>query len=129
MRKILLNFPLSLLVLLAVAYLSFFKPSSGIELSSIPHLDKLVHMSMYFGLSFTLWLDLFRYKIVQPGLGWTIAFGLPCIIGGVFELIQDQFTTYRGGDWLDFLANCTGALIASLLMFFYVRAWFSKRNL
>ncbi len=129
MQKIVSKFPLSLLVLLVICYLSFFKPSGSLGISTIPHLDKLVHGSMYFGLSATLWFDLFRFKIVQPCWGWTIAFILPCFIGGLFELIQAHYTTYRGGDWFDFLANCAGALLASLLMFFFFRIWFEKRNL
>lgn len=129
MRKIVSNFPLSLFVLIVISYLSFFKPSGSLGLSSIPHLDKLVHGSMYFGLSATLWFDLFRFKIVQPCTSWTIAFILPCLIGGLFELIQAHYTTYRGGDWFDFLANCTGALLASCIMFFLVRTWFEKRDL
>jgi len=30
------------------------------------------------------------------------------------ELLQEYCTTYRGGDWLDFAANTTGAVLASL---------------
>ena len=31
------------------------------------------------------------------------------LFSGMVELLQEYCTTYRGGDWLDFAANTTGA--------------------
>jgi len=36
-------------------------------------------------------------------------------------LLQEYCTTYRGGDWLDFAANTTGAILASLVAYYVVR--------
>jgi hypothetical protein len=36
-------------------------------------------------------------------------------------LLQEYCTTYRGGDWMDFAANTTGAVLASLIGYFIVR--------
>ena len=44
------KYPVSLAVILAVIYLSFFKPPTT-ELGTIPNLDKVVHICMYFGMS------------------------------------------------------------------------------
>ena len=53
------RYPISLFIITAILYLSFFKPpSTGI--STIPHLDKVAHFCMYFGLSGMLWLEFIR---------------------------------------------------------------------
>ena len=44
------KYPVSCLIILAVVYLSFFR-APDTELGKIPHMDKVVHFCMYFGLS------------------------------------------------------------------------------
>lgn len=119
------KYPVSLLVILAVVYLSFFKPPST-DLSTIPNLDKVVHLCMYFGMSGILWLEFLRAhrKQVAPlWHAWVGAFLCPVLFSGVVELLQEYCTTYRGGDWMDFAANTTGALLASLV----ARFWLMRR--
>ena len=41
------KYPVSLLIILTVIYLSFFKPPTT-ELSRIPNIDKIVHISYVF---------------------------------------------------------------------------------
>ena len=53
------KYPVSLAVILTVIYLSFFKPPTT-ELGTIPNLDKVVHICMYFGMSGMLWLEFLR---------------------------------------------------------------------
>ena len=109
------KYPLSLLVILAVIYLSFFRPPST-ELSTIPYIDKVVHMCMYFGMSGMLWLEFLRaHRRDNTPLwhAWVGALLCPVLFSGVVELLQAYCTTYRGGDWVDFVANTAGALLAS----------------
>ena len=49
------------------------------------------------------------------------AFLCPILFSGCVELLQEYCTTYRGGDWLDFAANTTGAILASLVVYYVVR--------
>ena len=109
------KYPLSLLVILAVIYLSFFRPPST-DLGTIPGFDKVVHVGMYFGMSGMLWLEFLRaHRRDQVPLwhAWVGALLCPILFSGVVELLQAYCTTYRGGDWLDFAANAAGALLAS----------------
>ena len=53
------KYPVSLVIILAVIYLSFFKPPTT-DLGTIPNLDKVVHICMYFGMSGMLWLEFLR---------------------------------------------------------------------
>jgi len=52
---------------------------------------------------------------------WVGAFLCPVLFSGCVELLQEYCTTYRGGDWLDFAANTTGAILASLVAYYVVR--------
>lgn len=117
------KYPLSLLIILAVVYLSFFKPPS-VAAVRIPHIDKVVHMCMYLGMSGMLWLEFLRaHRRSAAPLwhAWIGAFVCPVLFSGAVELLQEYCTTYRGGDWMDFLANTAGALLASLVGCFVLR--------
>lgn len=111
------KYPVSLLVIATVIYLSFFRPPST-ELSTIPNIDKVVHVCMYFGMSGMLWLEFLRaHRRDNTPLwhAWVGALLCPVLFSGAVELLQAYCTTYRGGDWLDFAANTAGALLASAL--------------
>ena len=36
----------------------------------------------------------------------------PIVMSGLIELAQNYLTTYRSGEWADFIANSTGVLLA-----------------
>ena len=117
------KYPVSLLIILTVIYLSFFKPPTT-DLSNIPNIDKIVHVCMYLGMSGMLWLEFLRAH--QKGdsplwHAWVGAFVCPVLFSGAVELLQAFCTTYRGGDWLDFAANTTGAVLASLVACFVLK--------
>lgn len=117
------KYPLSLAVILAVVYLSFFKPPSA-DLPSINGLDKVAHVCMYFGMSGMLWIEFLRAhrKDRTPMWhAWLGAFLCPVVFSGAVELLQQYCTTYRGGDWLDFAANAAGALLASVAACFLLK--------
>lgn len=120
------HYILAVIVFLVICYLSLFKPPSIGEVS-IPHLDKVVHFCMYFGFSSILWVDFFRSN--EPHnynnkRGWLIGGFLPILLSGCIELLQEYCTSYRGGEWLDLLANSLGVLSASSLFYFV----FSKKK-
>ena len=115
------QYPVSICIILAVIYLSFFKPPQT-DIGSIPGMDKVVHVCMYFGLSGMLWLEFIRAHPLWHA--WIGALLCPVLFSGAIELLQEYCTTYRGGDWLDFAANTTGALLASLMgRYLSTRKW------
>ena len=117
------KYPVSLVIILAVIYLSFFKPPTT-DLGTIPNLDKVVHICMYFGMSGMLWLEFLRaHRRDRTPMwhAWVGAFVGPVLFSGAVELLQAFCTTYRGGDWLDFAANTTGAVLASLVACFVLK--------
>lgn len=125
MLRYIKTYPLSLLVILAIVYLSFFRPPST-ELDTVPGFDKVVHVCMYGGLSGMLWMEFIRaWRRRRSPLwhAWAGAFFCPVLFSGVIELLQEYATDYRSGDWLDFAANTSGALLASLLAY----CWMKRR--
>ncbi|WP_291528719.1 VanZ family protein [Bacteroides sp. UBA939] len=124
------KYPVSLLIILTVIYLSFFKPPST-DLNDIPNIDKIAHLCMYLGLSGMLWLEFLRaHRRNDSPLwhAWVGAFVCPVLFSGIVELLQQYCTSYRGGDWWDFTANTAGALIASLTSYYVLRPWMRKRS-
>jgi len=117
------KYPLSLLVIAIMIYLSFFRPPSITPPFS--NLDKWAHFCMYAGLSGILWIEFLRSHrenghtaLWRAWIGATLC---PIVFGGIIELLQENLTSYRGGDWLDFLANSSGVFIASLFAYFVLR--------
>lgn len=112
----------SIIVIAAILYLSLFKPPKT-KLDNIPNIDKVAHICMYAGLSGVIWLEyLLSHKKnfrLKPILLGGVVF--PILLSGCIELIQEYCTTYRGGDWMDFAANSTGAILASAIGYYILR--------
>lgn len=93
----------------------------------IPHLDKLVHFTFYFGMVVTGSMAFVVGRVDQPKeklLKWLwYLFVFAVLYGIVIEVIQYKFTVDRQGDPLDALANSLGAFVGMLL----VRILFFKK--
>lgn len=90
--------------------------------------DKLVHFTMYFGLSLA---SAVNYIYVKRGdiVIWKMllgAFLLPIIYGGLIEIIQENYFPPRSGDWYDFLADLLGSL-AALPLALYAKKYLTEK--
>ena len=124
------KYPISLTVIAIVIYLSFFKPPT-MEITKIPNMDKLVHLCMYGGVSGMLWIEFLRNHRKYDEVMWHAWIGAvlcPILMGGAIELLQEYCTTYRGGDWFDFLANSTGVVLATLFAYIVLRPWMLRNK-
>jgi VanZ family protein len=80
------------------------------------HFDKVVHLLMYFSLTFTFAIENYisnNYKINKTQ--FFVIIMTSAIIGVGLELAQSFFTTYRTGDFFDEMANLSGVLLAVLV--------------
>ncbi len=117
------RYPLSLFVVAVILYLSFFKPPKE-KVIHIDNLDKLAHFCMYAGFCSVVWLEYFfshkglSYKRVIIG-----AVIVPIIFSGLIEVMQGNFTSYRGMDWYDFLFNALGVIFALFFAKYFIRPW------
>ena len=80
-------------IVATVLYLSFFQPPSiEMPVFLFPHIDKVVHLCMYGGLSGVLWLEFLlnhRRQMIRWH-GWIGAVLCPLLMSGVIELLQMQ---------------------------------------
>lgn len=120
------RYQLSLLVVAAILFLSFFKPPQDNSIN-ITNIDKLVHFCMYAGFCSVVWLEYFRsHKSVNRIKVFLLAVVAPIIFGGVIEVAQGTMTDYRGMDWYDFIFNSIGVIFALFFAKFILHPWMIK---
>ena len=114
--NVLRNYPLTIVCVLTVWYLSLFKPPSVSLLDGVDGVDKVVHALMYAGLCSLLWLEWFRRNHRRGAWRRMVAFavGAPILMSGLLELLQEYCTSARSGEWADLLANSLGTLLAAV---------------
>ena len=129
MTHYLKKYPLTLIVICIIFYLSFFTPPKT-DMEEIPGIDKIVHICMYGGLCTVLWIEYFHNHRTRNYHRMFIGGILcPILMSGVIELLQEHCTTNRGGDWLDFAANSLGVLLAAALGKYAIKPIFwGRRN-
>lgn len=117
LRNYLKIYPLSLFTLLVVILLSVCPIGAPEIARNVPLADKWTHMVMYFGISAVVCYEHWRSHRPLPSAASLLLCGLlfPAFVGGAMELIQAYCTTYRSGEWLDFVADSIGAAIGLLL--------------
>lgn len=122
------TYPLSILLIFIISYLSFFKPPET-PMEEIPYIDKAVHICMYGGLTFVLWVEyLLRHRNISYTriiIGGILA---PICMSGLFEILQSTCTENRSGDWMDLIANITGVCLGALFCFFVMKPKLEKRK-
>lgn len=107
------------LALLAITVASLIPVPDVPELDDVPFFDKWVHFVMYGGLTLAMWFDWWRQsRWAMPQCSFIIAsFAFPAVWGGLMELAQAYLTTCRSGDWIDFYADCFGALLGVIIAY------------
>ena len=102
---------------LSIICYGLFIPAGNLPVKpflNIPHFDKLVHFSLFFGLCMLLFRPFkklnSKYYLLAPAI--SISLGL------ILETSQHLITITRSSDFYDFLANTAG--IASATLFYYL---------
>ncbi len=125
MSNFLKSFIFSFIWMIFIIILSLL-PVSNLNIPkviTIPHLDKLAHMFMYF--VYTLLL-VFGFRIYNQGdfknRYYVISLVVAIILGGLTEIAQGiLFSSFsRQKDLMDFLANTAGALFALIICCFKI---------
>ena len=110
------RYPLSNVIATAIVILSLIPIPEVPQLENISLLDKWVHMVMYGGLCMVIWWEYLRqHRSIHWHRALVGAVLLPVALGGGLELAQKYLTTCRSGEWLDFLANSVGVVLAALV--------------
>jgi len=109
---------------LAIICYALFIPASSLPVKpflKIPHIDKIVHFTLFF--VFCLFLLKPLKKINIKYYFWAPAFSL--ILGAMLEFIQHALSHSRSTDIFDFFANTTGIVFAPLFFWLFIsnRKW------
>ena len=87
--------------------LLFLTPTPDLGLEELSHIDKVVHLGLFFGFALLFYLD----RSMSPPRIFLIS----TLFAGTIELIQ-WLLPFRDLEWGDFLASAGGAALASLLV-------------
>lgn len=110
------NYIFTTIVTVAIVVLSTIPIPEEAPLNDVPLIDKWVHMAMYGGLFFAMWVDhVVRCKRKFSWAACIVMLLSATALGGAMELVQAYLTTCRSGDWIDFEADAVGALIGLLV--------------
>ena len=128
MIKYICRYPFSLLVIVAILFLSLFNPPET-RLDDVTFIDKIAHVCMYGGLELIIWVeylrrhaDLNKVKFILLGIAAPIA------LGGIMELAQMLLTVNRSGEWADFIADTLGVLAGAAAGLFFLRPLIWKKR-
>jgi VanZ family protein len=90
----------------------------------MPDFDKVVHLLMFLGLSLIVFFDNTRYLKKRISFRRIIlaSFLFPVLTSGLIEIMQEYLTSYRTGDWMDFLFDGIGSFLG-LIACLKVNTW------
>lgn len=127
-RRLVCCYPLTLLCVALVWYLSLFINMPETPMDDVPFIDKWTHLAMYGGTCTVMWWEYLRCHTRLIGWKlWLYAVIGPVAMGGVIELLQRYCTNTRSGEWLDFLADTVGVVMGAALGLLLYRLFFRKK--
>ena len=114
--KIAKKYPLTLICIVLICYLSIFLIPPKTALDDVAFIDKWTHLVMYGGTTLVVWGEYARSH-QRADVRRLLLWGWLALVamGGLLELLQAYATTTRQGDWLDFAANTVGVTLGALV--------------
>ncbi len=112
MKRLLRNIIWAIIIFILCSIPGDTLPSSSFI--KIPHFDKLVHFGMFFILAIFIISELnYQTKWNQFKVA-LVTLTIVVVYGGVIEILQQNYFTNRSGDYIDFIADSLGAVVAIL---------------
>ena len=113
-RYLLRKFPLTLLCLALIVYLSLVIDIPETPLDNVALIDKWTHFVMYGGSCTVMWWEYLRcHRRMNWPKMWLYAIIGMMVLGGVIEILQPYVG--RSGEWLDFGADAVGILLGAAI--------------
>jgi len=89
------------------------------NLPAFPNFDKVVHFTMYFTLSIAVILESFKIRMTSWKdifKAFAVAIIVSAVFGAAIEFIQQDLTSYRSGDIMDWVFDMGGSVAACLVI-------------
>ena len=115
-RHLVSCYPLTLICLALIWFLCLMIDMPETPVDNVPFIDKWTHFVMYGGTTAVMWWEYLRCH--DRRIFWKLflfAFLGPTLMSGLIEILQENFTTTRSGEWLDFAANSIGVCLGNLI--------------
>lgn len=100
---------------------------NGVKLINIPGFDKCIHFIWYFFLFLFVAAGMHKWQGKLSIFSAVIILLLCITYGSVLELLQGSVFTKRSEDLYDFIANSSGAIVASIIFSFLYQKRFWKK--
>ena len=114
----------SLAIVCTIAYVCLLR-EPHVTLPPVTDMDKWAHGVMYLVLALVMLWD--NKKVgIQASYSWMIVVLFSAIFGGFIEILQEYFFYPRTGDWMDWLADCTGTWVGTGI-WYIGQKWYERR--
>lgn len=115
------KFSYSIILTLLIFGVSIMKSDSVLPsyLFGIEHLDKIVHLFMYFTLTSAILLEGYISKSITLRVSNIMILIFAILYGGILELIQGVSNCGRSFDFIDIIANSIGTISAYTIFVLY----------
>ena len=109
----------SIIVTVAVLYLSLASSKTFSHIPTFNHEDYLIHFLMYLGLTLTLIYDSkLHLKSHHTPTSQTFCVVFPIVLGGMLEIFQPIISA-RIASWMDFMFNSLGVIVATCIAHYW----------
>ena len=120
------NFPLTVAFVVMIFVVCMI-PIPETPLSGVAQIDKWTHIALYLALGIVFWTEYCRSRSnLKPLMLFVVSILLPVSMGGLIEIMQENLTTCRSGDWLDFAADSIGVVAGAVIGHFGIASLFRK---
>ncbi len=127
MIRFIKKYPLSLLIIAAILFLSLFNPPKT-QLDNVSFIDKIAHVCMYGGLELVIWFEyLRRHTSLDRTRIICLGVAVPIALGGAMEIAQALLTVNRSGEWMDLVADAAGVLAGAAVGFYILKPLLQKK--
>ena len=135
MKKFFVHYWRSILVIIAILFLSFAPPSDFQGIPTFKNEDKLAHLLMYAGLASMLIFD-FRLAVLNFNIKsfqfFLFCLIFPTLLGGIIEILQPIYFAPRTASWFDFLSDFIGVILGLIFMDVFknivTKIFYTKKN-
>ena len=116
LRHLATKYPITTTLIIIIWILCLIPAFPETPLNKVALMDKWTHMVMFAGTFGIMWIEYIRNHdtINRKKLFW-LGFVTPCLMGGLIEILQANCTGgRRSGEWLDFVADSIGVILATI---------------
>ena len=115
-RHLATKYPITTILIIIIWILCLIPAFPKTPLNNVSLIDKWTHITMYAGTFGIMWIEYLRKNDTfnRKKILW-LGIVAPILMGGLIEILQANCTGgRRSGEWLDFLADSIGVVLAAI---------------